>query len=118
MLVVFHGRTRRWWAKLCRPGFRHVFVCVLANGFWVLVDPRSGGPRIETIAVEGYDLVNHYREQGYTVVPTGALPSRPIRWAWMVSTCVGVVKKILGIRAWWIQTPWQLYRHIGESNER
>jgi hypothetical protein len=36
----------------------------------------------------------------------------PRRVPLMVTTCVGVVKAVLGIRAPWIITPLQLYRYL------
>lgn len=35
----------------------------------------------------------------------------PLELPWCF-TCVHVAKRILGIRKWWIQTPWQLYNYL------
>lgn len=38
-----------------------------------------------------------------------------------MNTCVGSVKKMLGIKAWWVQTPYQLYKYLlklkGQTND-
>lgn len=37
-----------------------------------------------------------------------------------INTCVGSVKKALGIKVWWVQTPYQLYKYLlklkGQTN--
>lgn len=62
------------------------------------------------MAGEDYDLADFYREEGYTVISVNAdrAPlSRPV-----AATCVGMAKAVLGIRAFWVTTPYQLYRYI------
>jgi hypothetical protein len=43
--------------------------------------------------------------------PRPALRSRP-GFAPAPLTCVTVVKRVLGIHAPWVWSPWQLYRHL------
>ena len=43
-------------------------------------------------------------------------PDLPRRALWPAAlTCVGVVKRILGVRAPWVLTPWQLFRHLSRG---
>jgi hypothetical protein len=45
-----------------------------------------------------------------------AVPAPPRRaLAPMPLTCVEVAKRILGLRAWWIITPWQLFKFIRKN---
>ena len=53
-LVVFHGHGCHLLAPLLRKGFAHVFVCVLTDGMWIMVDPRMGCPVIEPVGPEGF----------------------------------------------------------------
>ena len=111
-LVVFHdhgyGRLRRF----LRWGFRHVFIVVLREGYWIALDGRAGLPELRVVAGADFDLAGHYRRQhGFTVLPVRAprlMPRSPV----MLGTCVGAVKRVLGLRAPWIVTPYQLYRHL------
>ena len=114
-LAIFHdhgyGPFRRW----LRPGFRHVFVAVLRDGYWVTLDGRAGVPALQVVAGEGADLAGFYRRaHGFTVVALTA-PRRPPRTPLMLGTCVGAAKRVLGIRAPWVLTPYQLYRHLKRS---
>jgi len=112
-LVVFMGDVSIRWAKLLRPGFRHCFAIVGRNEQWVIFDPMSNytnlgifsGPVIDEVA-------EWYRQFGLTVIKTVVRREGSPAAEWRPFTCVEAVKRVLGIRAPWVLTPWQLYRHI------
>lgn len=96
---------------MLKRGYRHVFVCLDSDGWWVMYDPRAGLPVIQAVQPDTFDLATFFREQGYLVVETEQA-AKPIMSPIIVSNCVGMVKVILGIRAWWIQTPYRLFNHL------
>ena len=111
-LVVFHGHGKGPWARLLgAPGYRHCFVCIRRGGYWVRLDGQDGTPLIETVCAGTFDLAEFYARQGLKVVATNVQPG-PNCWPVMLATCVGAVKRALGIRAPWIITPRQLHRHL------
>jgi len=110
-LAVFHDHGGHWICRFLKPGFRHAFVCVRAGEFWIMFDPRAGVPVLEVVAETGFDLARFYRQHGFTVTeiePCSAAGGFPL----MSATCVGVIKRILGIRSPLAQTPWGLYRQL------
>jgi hypothetical protein len=112
-LVVFIGDLSIRWAKLLRPGFRHCFMVVGRQDCWVIFDPMSNftnlgsfsGPTID-------DVAEWYRQFGFTVIKTPIRREGPPSAEWRPHTCVEAVKRVLGVRAPWVITPWQLYRYI------
>ena len=52
-LVVFHGHGAGWPARWLHPRFRHCFVAVRRDGYWIRFDGRAGLPdlRVERVAV-------------------------------------------------------------------
>ena len=112
-IVVFAGSTSLKWLHWLRPGYRHCFVAIAQRDVWIICDPLSH--RTDLIVVCGHtreDLVAWYRQHGLTVVetrvrraPRRPAPIRPF-------SCVEAVKRILGIHAPWVLTPWQLYQHL------
>lgn len=111
--VVFSGEAALWWLRLLRPGFRHCLVVLDDGRHWVVIDPTA--PRTDVAVLERAgtpDLPNRFRAFGATVVPAvvrcGAI--RPAPWA--PFTCVEAVKRVLGLRAPFVLTPWQLHRHL------
>jgi hypothetical protein len=113
-LVVFHGIGRGALARLfgC-AGFRHCFVCLAHQGSWLRLDFQDGRPALEVVCADSFDLASFYRAAGLTVVAAErwANPARPASlWPLMTASCVGAVKKVLGIGAPFVQTPYQLHR--------
>ncbi len=115
-LVVFHGHGHGPWARLFgSPGLRHCFVCVKRAGYWVRIDSRDGTPLIETVCADTFDLARFYEKQRLTVVAADAAPAGPRAWPLMIASCVGVAKRVIGLRGWraaFILTPKQLFRHL------
>lgn len=112
-VVAFDGRTEIGWLRLLKPGFRHCFVVVEDGGRWIVVDPLSPFTHVALVAPpDGTGVGDWLAGLGLTVVETTLRrpASRPAPWA--PFTCVEAVKRVLGLRAARIVTPWQLYRHL------
>src|SRR3546814_7993467 len=63
-----------------KPGFKHCFVAVEADGQWITLDGRAGLPVVEIVAPADYDLATFYRSRGYAVIETkqrGRVPLMP-----------------------------------------
>jgi hypothetical protein len=112
-LVVFVGRADLWWLRLLKPGFRHCFVVLGSPGGWIALDPRSNVTEVSVLPVDcSCDLAAWYRGQGHAVAEARPLapPRRPAPWR--PYTCVEAVKRVLGVRAAHVLTPWQMYRFL------
>lgn len=115
-LVVFSGQADQIWLRLLRHGFRHCFLVLGSSGGWLYINPLAHRMDIMVLPVEpGFNASEWYRTQGLTVIET-RLSHPPERGTpWRPLTCVEVAKRILGISAWNIITPWQLYRYIEKN---
>jgi len=119
-LVVFHDDGHGPWADwFGRDGFRHCVVVVESGDDWIVIDgDTKHGVIFEAVCGADFDLAAYYREMGFTVVATTRRgnPFNPW-WPAMLVTCVGVAKKILGIRdRAFLLTPYQLYRYLVEDS--
>jgi hypothetical protein len=114
VLVVFADDAGCVWLRFLRAGFRHCFVVLRAGSVWLACEPLKD--RIELDVLElppEFDLAAFYGAQGHRVLQGRRLPSWPRRpFAPAPLTCVTVVKRLLGIYAPWVWTPWQLYAHL------
>lgn len=115
-LVVFCDGTELWWLRLLRRGFRHCFVALAVEGGWIVVDPLSHVTVVAHFPIgQEFDLGAWYRQQGLTVVCVQkSSPERRVAPI-LPSSCVETVKRILGIHAATVWTPWQLYRYLNKS---
>jgi hypothetical protein len=113
-LVVFSDgvpEERHVLARFLKKGFRHVFVCVVMDGHWILLDGCGPLPQIRYLSEESFALAEHYMDQGARVVET-AQGDKHVRCPMINANCVGFVKYFLCIRAPFVLTPWQLYKHL------
>jgi hypothetical protein len=119
---VFHGFGHGVLARLFgRAGFRHCFVCLAHQGTWLRLDFQDGRPALELVCADSFDLASFYRAAGLTVVVTDrgrgrTVPRSALQWPFMTASCVGAVKKVLGIGAPFVQTPFQLHRFLTSKN--
>ena len=115
-LVVFADDCSLRRLRPLRRGFRHCFVAVCSGAGWVICDPLSNRTDLAFVAgASAADLARWYCGRGLRVVETRIAPPprrpAPVR----PYTCVEAVKRVLGIEARWVLTPWQLYRRLREG---
>lgn len=122
--MVFGGAPENPVARFFRRGFQHCFVCLETAGGWVLYDPLSCGTEINVLVgiptgvSDGIDHVERfYRTQEYSCVrtKTSSLKRRALSPA--LFTCVEAVKRVLGIRAWKVFTPFQLFKYLERQED-
>lgn len=115
-LVVFTDGWEIWWLRLLRPGFRHVMVALYRPGHWVVVNPLAHRMTLDIVPeAAGTDLAAWFRAQGHTVVETTTRRPPRQQAPWAPLTCVEVAKRLLGLRARWVLTPYALYRALGKG---
>lgn len=112
-LVVFVDDAGLRWLRPLRSGFRHCFIAVHRGNVWIICNSLSHYTDLDVaIGCTTAEIAAWYRRCGFIVVeaktctpPKRCAPMRPF-------TCVETVKRVLGLRAPWVITPWQLYRYL------
>lgn len=106
-----------WWQRLLHPGYPHVWACRAAGDNATLVVNHTG--LTLQLAVMPMPLLPFVKqkadEQRARVICALAAPVDPTEALRGPMTCVEVAKALLGIRAPWIITPYQLARHLTEG---
>lgn len=111
-LLVFHEHGNHIFDRLLQKGYKHCFAAVCSGDYWVRLDSQAGRPAVEVVAGADFDLATFYRGEGFMVVETEQGGGTWAPWPLMVANCVGFSKAVLCIRAPWVLTPYQLYRHM------
>jgi hypothetical protein len=124
--IVFAGSPpaavrRLPWLRLFRVEFRHCFAAIQDSCGWLLVDPLCGRLVVARLSSDpDADLPGRFRQPGLRVVgpfrpgpPKAQLlpPMAPF-------TCVTACLRLLGRRAPWVVTPWQLFRYLAPMIEQ
>lgn len=112
--VVFSGETDWPWLQMLRPSFRHCFVIINDGQGWVSVDPMLNHTDVQAYRhlPADFDLPNWLRKRGLRVLQATLDRSHKRPAPLGVFTCVEAVKRILGLHARFVMTPWQLFRHL------
>jgi len=118
--VIFTGKTDIFWLNLLKPGFRHCFVLLHDGNAWITIDPLSSYTDIQVYhhLESKFNLPAWLKEQGYTVVPYIIEKNISKAAPWSFFTCVEAVKRIIGLHACLVITPWQLYSHLHKNTNK
>ncbi|MEG3618984.1 hypothetical protein V5T82_11005 [Magnetovibrio sp. PR-2] len=115
-IVAFGGSPELKVLRYLRPGYRHCFAFIQSQGTWVMYNPLSIGTEIEVWPGHSETQLRHWLQQnGYRLIDTEIQALRPMALPWAVFSCVEAVKRVLGIRAPWVMTPWQLFKHLNQN---
>lgn len=118
--VVFSGKADLPWLKILKPGFRHCFILLNDGRFWSSLDPMLNYMDMCTYyhVSADFDLPSWLEKQDLRVVPARMDRTKKKPAPWALFSCVEAVKRILGIHARLVFTPWQLYRHLNHLEKR
>lgn len=112
--LVFTGdRRAAWWNIFTRhrPGFQHVAAyryCPVGER-WILVDWHARLLNVETLTEQGVEAIINAACKGELRVLQVQAALAEKRLIPGPAYCVTSMKQLVGLRAWWVWTPWQLY---------
>ncbi|OSQ39789.1 hypothetical protein TMES_07575 [Thalassospira mesophila] len=114
-LIVFSDAPDKRFLRWLPSGFRHCFAVIAAgeNGQWIYLNPASHQLQCELWQFSAlFDPAAYYRGQGHQCLWV-SLPddvAKKVRLG--MFSCVEVVKRLLGISAWYVMTPAGLHRYL------
>ncbi|MHC1627740.1 MAG: hypothetical protein ACXQTI_02780 [Candidatus Nezhaarchaeales archaeon] len=122
MVVVFKEADSWWWWKpFLRKGFSHcIFIdSVCADHFWLIVDPNKHYTHIECVPKKLKPTIEDLIEDECIIVPVKQeIDLNSVCYTLCLNNCVDTVKRILGIRATFCITPYQLYKRLTDGIAR
>lgn len=117
-IVVFVGETQVKFLRWLRCDFRHCFIVVRSGEYWIACDPLSHYVALTVLPpCQIAELASFFQQRGNRVIATTATIPQPALAPLRPFTCVEVVKRILGLRAPWVFTPWQLYNQLARGSK-
>lgn len=113
-IIFTQSRCKMWLMKFLKKNFSHVYAAKKSPGgqFWIIVNPLLPFLSCELLLVDQYPHPRLFVENGAVILPVKAYIKNEARWAFCVFNCVEVVKALLGIKSFWVFTPWQLYKYL------
>ncbi len=113
-IVFTSSKHNNWMVRWQSKPFQHVYAVKKSPGghFWIKVDAAASHTNIDLLPVSEYPHVRMLTDEYDVILPVKAVIEARDRWTLCVFNCVEVVKSLLGIRAFWVFTPRQLYKYI------
>lgn len=116
------GDSDRWWYKYAQDGFHHCFIIHWDGQMWFRIERLYGyfdvRPLVfvDRLFVGMFNLEPYFRCLGYTVQVV-SLERRQVERnrVWQIlapHSCVEFVKDFLGISAYFVITPYQLFKYL------
>jgi hypothetical protein len=121
-IVFEHGDMPYWWAKYLQSGFRHCWALRWDGFNWIAYHPKLGHTDIEILPYGSYEdieIISKANNISAIIRAKVWRDSLQIRAPWpTVSTCVEQIKAILGVRKWFLFTPFALFNYLlSEENK-
>jgi hypothetical protein len=115
--VVFCSEADLPWLRILKPGYRHCFVLMHDGKSWLSLDPLLNHTEVQVHhhVPAGFDLPRWLAARGQKVIAAPVSRARREPAPLRLYTCVEAVKRVLGLHARFVFTPWQLYRHLAKT---
>lgn len=111
--VAFSDAPSMRFLRFLKPGFRHCFLLIPLPSGWLTIDPLCSGIEIMTHdAPTDHRFIDLFINGNLNIVSKRINTVNKKILLPLCFSCVGLVKRVLGVRAWWVQTPYQLYRYL------
>ena len=120
-IIFTNSQHKHWLLKRLKKKYQHVFAVKKSVGgcFWIIINPLISytyidivpvleSPHIRTLLIDPENSV---------IVPVTATIGEKERHTFCIINCVEIVKSLLGIRAFWVWTPYQLYKYLKRGNK-
>lgn len=109
--LVFYDRPHRHWLwRFLEPGFKHVEVWTEDRGAWARFDPCLEFCVSQVYLQPPWEILPYARLLRVTrIVKLGKL-REPFMFGPV--TCVELAKSMIGLRAPFVRTPFQLFKHL------
>lgn len=113
--VVFKpSPLKHWIFKWLDPQFQHVYAVKESPGgeFWMVVDAKNSVTEVELLSKADYPHIRCIAPDSVILSIKAIINPNNYRYTLCVFNCVEVVKSLLGIKAFWCWTPYQLYKRL------
>jgi hypothetical protein len=117
---IIYEDSKAWYLKFFKRGFKHCFIvaqCMYSADQFMVIDYRPW--QIRTRIIDKADLTVLLMmsvNKGHTVQDTFIRDRKPQdSYALASINCVTTVKRVLGLKAPWVLTPFQLFNKLKET---
>lgn len=114
-IVFTNAKHNGAFLRHLKKGFQHVFAVKKSFGkkFWIAVNPMTDYMLVDIIPTRDYPLIRDVLvDKTATVLECEVTIREKKGHRIHFISCVETIKALLGIRAFWVITPYQLYKYL------
>ena len=116
--VVFTpSKSNHWVFNWLDPYFQHCYTVESSEGgqFWIITDSKLECLSVRIEAKDNYPTVRDLYPDSVILSTKVIIKPNNYRYTLCVFNCVEVAKAVLGIKAFWCWTPYQLYKRLSHG---
>jgi hypothetical protein len=102
--VVFTNDSGHWWSRFLHPFIKHCYIAIADRGRWIIY--------AKTLHYVDLFTIDRQMDKIEEVIIVKIDRKTTRQSLFMLNTCVGHAKQILGINRPFIWTPFQLYKYL------
>jgi hypothetical protein len=125
-MIQNEGIHEDWWVlftdskqptrvlKWLQPSFQHCYMMKKSPGgtYWIIINPVRSHLALQFATVEDYPHPRAYDPHAVILPVTVIADGKTERGGLCWFNCVEASKAIMGIKRFWVFTPFQLYKHL------
>ncbi len=113
--IAFSNAPQKPYLKPLKSGFRHCMYIEERMGMFIIFDPLSSHSEL---MITPNSPIKNLVERGFTVIKVTKNKTMAQRLTFDFLTCVGQIKRLLGIQNFKLQTPYQLYKYLTKGQNK
>lgn len=116
------GDAPKWWTPFLKSGYKHCFLVHWDGELWLRIEKHYGCMTVSPILwidrlfVGTFNLEPYFEKLGFIVQVVDLGDRKPdklrVKPLFAPNTCVESVKDFLGISAYFVNTPYQLFKYL------
>jgi hypothetical protein len=113
--IIFRGSEyKHWLMKYLQPGFQHCYAVKESPGgeFWIVINNTAVHTDVQLVSKVDYPHIRLLAPNSVILSIRAIIRPESYRHMFCVYNCVEVCKSLLGIKAFWCWTPYQLYKRL------
>lgn len=111
--VVFgESKHAHWFIRCLKPPFQHCLVVRDDDTYWSIIEPLCSHIDTRVVLKEGNADIGQLFPDSVILSHKAVLKGEAMTWTLGIGSCVDIVKRVIGLRDFWVWTPHQLYKRL------
>ena len=111
-IVFSSSKLNHWFIQLLPAPFQHVLAVRDDGLYWTIIDPLCSHIDARMVLKDDCADIGQLFPDSVILWHKALLEADAMTWTLGIGSCVDVVKRVIGLRDFWVWTPHQLYKRL------